>query len=91
MYDQFPWLFKWIASRREFHRLGVGSREMYLKLISHIKKTLNPNKCRGIADAFLAHKQSLEVRKVQSINLTANIFPSENKTALRSNIVKVTD
>lgn len=46
---------------------------MYLKLIGPIKKTLNPDKCRGIADAFLAHKQSLEVRKVQSINLT--IFP----------------
>lgn len=63
MYNQFPWFFKWVANREEFHRLSAASKEQNFELFSHLKKTLNPQKCRGIVDAFLAHKQSLKVRK----------------------------
>ncbi|CAJ1077867.1 cytochrome P450 2K1-like [Xyrichtys novacula] len=43
-YNLFPWVFKWIANRKEFHRL----------------ETLNPLRCRGFMDAFLVKKQKLE-------------------------------
>lgn len=63
MYNQFPWLFKWIANRKELHRLNAVTKDQNLKIFSQAQKTLNPQKCRGFVDAFLAHKQNLEVRK----------------------------
>lgn len=63
MYNQFPWLFKWIANRKELHRLNTVTKDQNLKIFSQAQKTLNPQKCRGFVDAFLAHKQNLEVRK----------------------------
>ncbi|KAM3603642.1 uncharacterized protein V6R79_026351 [Siganus canaliculatus] len=60
MYNLFPWFFRWTSDRKEFHRLGEAVRRQSLKLISHLKKTLNPEECRGLVDAFLIRKQRLE-------------------------------
>lgn len=62
MYDLFPWLFKWISNRKEFHRLSDSSRQKNLEMFKHLKETLNPQRCRGLTDAFMVHMQSLEVR-----------------------------
>lgn len=62
MYNLFPWLFKWISSRREFHRLSASIRQKNLEMFRHLKETFNPQRCRGLVDAFMVHMQSLEVR-----------------------------
>lgn len=58
----FPWISKWIANRREFHRLNAASKKQQIELFRRLKETLSPQMCRGFVDAFLIHKQNLEVR-----------------------------
>lgn len=62
MYNVFPWLLKWISSRKEFHRLSASSQQKNLEILTQLKETLNPQRCRGLIDAFMVHMQSLEVR-----------------------------
>lgn len=50
-------------NRKEFHRLSAESKKQNLDMCNNLKKTLDPQKCRGFVDAFLAHRQNLEVRK----------------------------
>lgn len=57
----FPWLFKWISNRKEFHDLAAANRKQNLAFFAHLKETLNPQMCRGFVDAFLVRKQNLEV------------------------------
>ncbi|XP_044025021.1 cytochrome P450 2K1-like [Siniperca chuatsi] len=60
VYNMFPWFCKWIANRKEFHRLGAASTKQNIELFSRLKETLNPQMCRGFVDAFLVRKQNLE-------------------------------
>ncbi|XP_026175032.1 cytochrome P450 2K4-like [Mastacembelus armatus] len=60
VYNMFPWIGKWFANRREFLKLMDSQRKQNLKLLNHLKETLNPQMCRGFVDAFLVHKQHLE-------------------------------
>ncbi|KAM9354931.1 cytochrome P450 2K1-like [Pholidichthys leucotaenia] len=68
MYNMFPWLFKWIADRKEFHRLTAHSIKQNLSIFSQLKKTLNPQKCRCFVDAFLVRKQNLEESGITNSN-----------------------
>ncbi|XP_042246083.1 cytochrome P450 2K1-like [Thunnus maccoyii] len=60
LYNVFPWIGKWVANRKEFHKLAAANRKQNLVLLSHLKETLNPQMCRGFVDAFLLRKQNLE-------------------------------
>ncbi|XP_076612271.1 cytochrome P450 2K1-like [Chaetodon auriga] len=60
MYNLFPRYLKWISKKEEVHRLFAANRKQNLKLFSHLKETLNPEKCRGLVDAFLVQQQKLE-------------------------------
>ncbi|XP_019114704.1 cytochrome P450 2K1 isoform X1 [Larimichthys crocea] len=73
MYNLFPWLFKWVAHRKEFNSFFAANRKQNLALFSHLKETLNPQMCRGFVDAFLVCKQNLEKSGV-----TNSHFHSEN-------------
>uniref|UniRef100_A0A3Q3X681 Uncharacterized protein n=1 Tax=Mola mola TaxID=94237 RepID=A0A3Q3X681_MOLML len=57
----------------EFHKLSAASRKHTLGLLSHLKETLNPDKCRGVVDAFLTRRQSLE-----GSGITNSHFHNEN-------------
>ena len=57
----FPWIFKWAGNRREIQKLNTFNKQQNLELFRRLKETLNPQMCRGFADAFLAKKQNLEV------------------------------
>lgn len=61
-----PWLFKWVASRREVHECAAANRKQNNSIFSHLKETLNPQMCRGFVDAFLVKGQTLEVRVLAS-------------------------
>ncbi|GAA6236348.1 cytochrome P450 2K1-like, partial [Lates japonicus] len=63
LYNLFPWFCKWIANRKEFHKLADANKKQNLKLFSRLKETLNPHMCRGFVDAFLVRKEHLEVGK----------------------------
>uniref|UniRef100_UPI0037E88B3B cytochrome P450 2K4-like isoform X1 n=1 Tax=Semicossyphus pulcher TaxID=241346 RepID=UPI0037E88B3B len=73
VYNLFPMFCKWIANRKEVHRLGDATRKQNLELFSHLKETLNPQRCRGFVDAFLVRKQNLE-----ESGITDSHFHSEN-------------
>ncbi|KAM9339494.1 cytochrome P450 2K1-like [Symphorus nematophorus] len=60
IYNLFPWIGKWMADRKEFQRLNAASRQHNWRLLSRLKKTLNPQMCRGFVDAFLLQKQAME-------------------------------
>ncbi|KAM4713675.1 LOW QUALITY PROTEIN: cytochrome P450 2K1-like [Anableps anableps] len=60
LYNMFPRLFKWIKSRKEFLGFVAGNHKQNLALFSRLKETLNPEMCRGLVDAFLVRKQSLQ-------------------------------
>ncbi|KAM9354927.1 cytochrome P450 2K1-like [Pholidichthys leucotaenia] len=60
MYNWLPWLFKWVANRKEYHRLVAANIKHNLTIFSQLKETLNPQKCRCFVDAFLVRKQKLE-------------------------------
>ncbi|XP_076612270.1 cytochrome P450 2K1-like [Chaetodon auriga] len=60
MYNLFPRYLKWISEKKEVHRLFAANRKQNLKLFSHLKETLNPEKYRGLVDAFLVQQQKLE-------------------------------
>uniref|UniRef100_A0A671X3S2 Uncharacterized protein n=1 Tax=Sparus aurata TaxID=8175 RepID=A0A671X3S2_SPAAU len=64
MYNFFPWIFQWVGNRREIHKITTFNKQQNLELFSHLKETLNPQMCRGFADAFLAKKQNLEESEV---------------------------
>lgn len=63
MYNDFPWLFKWVKNRKEFHQLSAISKKHNWDLCTSLKESLDPQKCRCLVDAFLVHQQNLEVRK----------------------------
>ncbi|XP_030576983.1 cytochrome P450 2K1-like [Archocentrus centrarchus] len=60
MYEMFPSVLKWVADRRDFFKLVVANKKQNLAIFSRLKKTLNPQMCRGFVDAFLVRKQNLE-------------------------------
>lgn len=82
MYDLFPWLFKWISNRKEFHRLSDSSRQKNLQMLKHLKETLNPQRCRGLTDAFMVHMQSLEVRTPFWLHVCTLSHPSVSHSNL---------
>lgn len=45
----------------------IANREQNLSLFAGAKETLNPQACRGFVDAFLVRQQSMEVRRLFSI------------------------
>uniref|UniRef100_A0A3P9KDK6 Cytochrome P450 2K1 n=1 Tax=Oryzias latipes TaxID=8090 RepID=A0A3P9KDK6_ORYLA len=72
-YNMVPWLFKWVASRREVHECAAANRKQNQSIFSHLKETLNPQMCRGFVDAFLVKGQTLEKSGV-----TNGAFNDEN-------------
>ena len=44
------------------------------KIIADLKETLNPEMCRCFVDAFLTHKQNLEVRCPSSSESTLRLI-----------------
>ncbi|XP_040920998.1 cytochrome P450 2K1-like isoform X2 [Toxotes jaculatrix] len=64
LYNMFPWIGKWIANRKEFHKLADANKKRNLQLFSRLKETLNPQMCRGFVDAFLVRQQHLEKSEI---------------------------
>ncbi|XP_040920999.1 cytochrome P450 2K1-like [Toxotes jaculatrix] len=64
LYNLFPWIGKWIANRKEFHKLADANKKRNLQLFSRLKETLNPQMCRGFVDAFLVRQQHLEKSEI---------------------------
>ncbi|XP_008302277.1 cytochrome P450 2K1-like [Stegastes partitus] len=60
VYNLFPWFFKCVANRREYHNLVDDTKKINLALVSRLKETLNPQMCRGFVDAFLVRQQNEE-------------------------------
>ncbi|XP_051265468.1 cytochrome P450 2K1-like isoform X2 [Dicentrarchus labrax] len=60
MYNWFPWIYKWVANRKEVLQITDFVTKQNLELFSRLKETLNPQMCRGFVDAFLAKKLNLE-------------------------------
>ncbi|XP_041661305.1 cytochrome P450 2K1-like [Cheilinus undulatus] len=81
VYNIFPWLFRWISDRKEFHSLGDATRKQNIKLFSHLKETLSPERCRGLVDAFLVRQQNLE-----ESGITSSHFHDENLLMTVSNL-----
>ncbi|XP_020516721.2 cytochrome P450 2K1 [Labrus bergylta] len=81
MYNLFPWFCKWIANRKEFHRLGDATRKQNIKLCSDLKENLTPETCRGFVDAFLVRKQNLE-----ESGITNSHFHEDNLLMTVSNL-----
>ncbi|KAL7388151.1 hypothetical protein ABVT39_008213 [Epinephelus coioides] len=73
VYNLFPWFFKWVANRKEFHQMNVFNRKQNIEIFNSLKKTLNPQMCRGFVDAFLVRKQNLE-----ESGITNSQFHNEN-------------
>ncbi|RVE55901.1 hypothetical protein OJAV_G00230810 [Oryzias javanicus] len=72
-YNMVPWLFKWVASRREVHEKADATRKQNRSIFSQLKETLNPQMCRGFVDAFLVKRQTLE-----DSGVTSSTFNDEN-------------
>uniref|UniRef100_A0A3Q0S481 Uncharacterized protein n=1 Tax=Amphilophus citrinellus TaxID=61819 RepID=A0A3Q0S481_AMPCI len=60
LYNMFPSLLKWIANRKEFHRIAAANMKQNLTIINHLKENLNPQMSRSFVDAFMLRKQKLE-------------------------------
>ncbi|KAI9547362.1 hypothetical protein NQZ68_018591 [Dissostichus eleginoides] len=60
VFNMFPWIGKWIADRKELHRIVAESKKQNQQLLSRLKETLNPQMCRGLVDAFLLRKLNLK-------------------------------
>lgn len=75
MYNDFPWLFKWVKNLKEFHQLSAVSKKHNWDMCTSLKESLDPQKCRCVVDAFLVHRQNLEVRpetrRIQEVLLVA--------------------
>lgn len=61
VYNLYPRFFRWLRNRKEFHRLFDLNIKQHSELFRRLKKTLDPQKPRGLVDAFFIHKQNLEV------------------------------
>ncbi|CAG00183.1 unnamed protein product [Tetraodon nigroviridis] len=67
MYNIFPWLGPflktwWVIMRELQTRAKHGKR-----ILTELKESLNPGKCRGLVDVFLTHKKDLEDADVNNL------------------------
>ncbi|XP_056261445.1 cytochrome P450 2K1-like isoform X2 [Seriola aureovittata] len=73
VYNLFPWIGRWIATKKEFNKLTDANKKQNLQLFRRLRETLNPQMCRGFVDAFLVRKQHLE-----ESGITNSHFHNEN-------------
>ncbi|XP_071323937.1 cytochrome P450 2K1-like isoform X2 [Trachinotus anak] len=64
VYNLFPWIGKWLDTRKEILKLIDANKKQNLQLFRRLRETLNPQMCRGFVDAFLVRKQHLEVTQL---------------------------
>ncbi|XP_047430329.1 cytochrome P450 2K1-like [Mugil cephalus] len=74
LYNLFPWIGKLFSLHKEYAKSFAAHRKHNLKLLSHLKATLNPQMCRGFVDAFLVHKQKLETSFVFLLGSLVVVF-----------------
>lgn len=79
IYNVFPWLGPFLKTWRYIMKNVEINIESTRRIIGELKETLNPGTCRCFVDAFLIHKENLEVRNFNSRG-TAGI---QNKTLPR--------
>ncbi|XP_067338604.1 cytochrome P450 2K1-like isoform X2 [Channa argus] len=60
MYNLFPWIGMCVANRREIQKITTSFKLENTVIFRRLKETLDPHMCRGLVDAFLVRKQSLE-------------------------------
>ncbi|XP_046893413.1 cytochrome P450 2K1-like isoform X1 [Hypomesus transpacificus] len=60
LYNLFPWLGKFLSTKRQINKNANANKNQIRDLISRLKETLNPQMCRGFVDSFLSRKQNLE-------------------------------
>ncbi|XP_060947720.1 cytochrome P450 2K1-like [Limanda limanda] len=88
IYNMFPWFGKFLSKRKEFCNFYDANKKQNLQLFTHLKKTLNPQMCRGFVDAFLVRKQNLEESGVSNnhfhdknlLNTVNNLFAAGTDT-----------
>ncbi|XP_033827150.1 cytochrome P450 2K1-like [Periophthalmus magnuspinnatus] len=60
LYNMFPRLFYWINNRKKIWRNASENVNDIQNLITGLKETLNPERCRGFVDRFLMQKRKEE-------------------------------
>ncbi|KAI9999631.1 hypothetical protein NQD34_018328 [Periophthalmus magnuspinnatus] len=60
LYNMFPRLFYWINNRKKIWRNASENVNDIQNLITGLKETLNPERCRGFVDRFLVQKRKEE-------------------------------
>ncbi|KAK2855893.1 hypothetical protein Q5P01_004628 [Channa striata] len=81
MYNMFPWICQWVRNRSEITKINTFIKKENLAIFNHLKETLNPQLCRGLIDAFLVRKQSLE-----DSGITNSHFHDENLMVIIQNL-----
>ncbi|XP_017282864.1 cytochrome P450 2K1 isoform X2 [Kryptolebias marmoratus] len=66
VYNMFPWLFKWLPTRKEINETFEMNRNQNFSLFHQLRETLNPEMCRGVVDAFMVRRQNLEKSGVKN-------------------------
>ncbi|XP_067088328.1 cytochrome P450 2K1-like [Osmerus mordax] len=88
LYNLFPWLGKFLSTKRQINKNARANKNQIMDLISCLKDTLNPQMCRGFVDSFLSRKQNLEesgkkdthYHKENLTNTVANLFAAGTDT-----------
>ncbi|XP_015247773.1 PREDICTED: cytochrome P450 2K1-like [Cyprinodon variegatus] len=61
LYNLFPKIGKLLFfARKKLRDIFAANKRHHLMLLNRLKKTLNPDMCRGVADAFLVRQQQHE-------------------------------
>lgn len=66
IYNIFPWLGPFLKTWRYIMKMVEINIENTGRILGELKETLNPGMCRCFVDAFLIHKENLEVRNFNS-------------------------
>lgn len=66
IYNIFPWLGPFLKTWWDIIKRLETQIENSKRIIAELKESLNPGTCRGLVDAFLTHKNNLEVRHFHS-------------------------
>uniref|UniRef100_A0A8C5E7U8 Cytochrome P450 2K1-like n=1 Tax=Gouania willdenowi TaxID=441366 RepID=A0A8C5E7U8_GOUWI len=73
IYNMLPSLFSWVPNRKKFFILAAANKSQNTIFFNRLKQTFDPQRCRGLVDAFLLRKQQLK-----DLNVSNSHFHDEN-------------
>ncbi|XP_028296254.1 cytochrome P450 2K1-like isoform X2 [Gouania willdenowi] len=74
IYYMFPWLFSWIANRRKYLELAKSNKQQNRVFFARLKESLDPEKSRGLVDAFYLHQQKTNNKHYTEENLMSMVM-----------------